>query len=183
MMQINRLNLRLKLQDFKSVMFVGQNKIALDLVNRLQQAQSVLGLQYDYAFNIGSLVCNLHEFYSGEMILQLKVALNQQPLILDPNKRVTMSETLKHPNIFRRWCSLVITFLNDQSLGFPLQISEQKAFHTFRAFSIKCMNKETLSSTTIATIDLKLSISWHCPSRGLAKLSMVFGMIVSIFQK
>ena len=37
----------------------------------------------------------------------------EKVFILDPNKPVTMSEELKYPNILKRWCSLVITLLDD----------------------------------------------------------------------
>nr|PNR47769.1 hypothetical protein PHYPA_012242 [Physcomitrium patens] len=59
----------LKLCDFGSAMFAGENEITPYLVSRFYRApEIILGLPYDHALDIWSVGCCLYELYSGKML-------------------------------------------------------------------------------------------------------------------
>ncbi|CAK9195198.1 unnamed protein product [Sphagnum troendelagicum] len=59
----------LKLCDFGSAMFAGENEITPYLVSRFYRApEIILGLPYDHALDMWSVGCCLYELYSGKML-------------------------------------------------------------------------------------------------------------------
>ncbi|CAK9205436.1 unnamed protein product, partial [Sphagnum troendelagicum] len=59
----------LKLCDFGSAMFAGENEITPYLVSRFYRApEIILGLPYDHALDVWSVGCCLYELYSGKML-------------------------------------------------------------------------------------------------------------------
>ncbi|KAG0558376.1 hypothetical protein KC19_10G023100 [Ceratodon purpureus] len=59
----------LKLCDFGSAMFAGENDLTPYLVSRFYRApEIILGLPYDHALDVWSVGCCLYELYSGKML-------------------------------------------------------------------------------------------------------------------
>jgi serine/threonine protein kinase len=68
-MQVNDAKNVLKLCDFGSAMFAGENEITPYLVSRFYRApEIILGLPYDHALDVWSVGCCLYELYSGKML-------------------------------------------------------------------------------------------------------------------
>ncbi|GBG59478.1 hypothetical protein CBR_g38502 [Chara braunii] len=68
-MLVNESKSTLKLCDFGSAMFSGDNEITPYLVSRFYRApEIVLGLPYDHALDMWSVGCCLYELYTGKML-------------------------------------------------------------------------------------------------------------------
>ncbi|KAG6557169.1 hypothetical protein Mapa_001096 [Marchantia paleacea] len=68
-MLVNEAKNVLKLCDFGSAMFAGENEITPYLVSRFYRApEIILGLPYDHALDIWSVGCCLYELYTGKML-------------------------------------------------------------------------------------------------------------------
>ncbi|CAM6102700.1 unnamed protein product [Calypogeia fissa] len=68
-MLVNESKNVLKLCDFGSAMFAGENEITPYLVSRFYRApEIILGLPYDHALDIWSVGCCLYELYTGKML-------------------------------------------------------------------------------------------------------------------
>ncbi|KAJ7515863.1 hypothetical protein O6H91_22G032200 [Diphasiastrum complanatum] len=68
-MLVNEAKNVLKLCDFGSAMFAGENEITPYLVSRFYRApEIILGLPYDHALDIWSVGCCLYELYTGKVL-------------------------------------------------------------------------------------------------------------------
>eukprot|EP00897_Mesotaenium_endlicherianum_P006464 jgi/Mesen1/5846/ME000298S05114 len=68
-MLVNESKNVLKLADFGSAMFAGENEITPYLVSRFYRAPEImLGLPYDHALDMWSVGCCIYELYTGKML-------------------------------------------------------------------------------------------------------------------
>eukprot|EP00271_Cylindrocystis_brebissonii_P002663 TRINITY_DN13432_c0_g2_i1.p1 TRINITY_DN13432_c0_g2~~TRINITY_DN13432_c0_g2_i1.p1 ORF type:complete len:1162 (-),score=227.24 TRINITY_DN13432_c0_g2_i1:554-4039(-) len=68
-MLVNEAHNVLKLADFGSAMFAGENEITPYLVSRFYRAPEImLGLPYDHALDMWAVGCCLYEMYSGKIL-------------------------------------------------------------------------------------------------------------------
>ncbi|KAK4717616.1 hypothetical protein R3W88_015954 [Solanum pinnatisectum] len=113
---VNEAKDKLKLCDFGNALFAGKNEITPYLVSHFYRApEIILGLSYDHPMDIWSVGCCLFELYAGKVLKpkdissvisgkELKMLghfkdLMERIFVLDPLRRITVSQALQHPFI------------------------------------------------------------------------------------
>lgn len=88
---VNETHLILKLCDFGSASTISDNEITPYLVSRFYRApEIILGLPYDYAIDMWSAACTIHELYTGKILFSGKSNNQMLKYMMDVKGRLLL---------------------------------------------------------------------------------------------